>query len=125
MEGGDDTARYPAGAADNAREAARLFQPEGSITVASLRAEHARGRLTIFKIGRTHFTTPADLWKMIEACRIRAPGRGFGSTQPGNRGRVSTVDPSVAQAAALAANRQRREQLRMEAREKRRRDNST
>jgi hypothetical protein len=42
-------------------EAARLFQPEGSITVASLRAEHARGRLNIFKIRRAHFTTSPRL----------------------------------------------------------------
>jgi hypothetical protein len=44
-------------------------------TVATLRAEIARGRLTKYRIGKKDWTTPADIREMIELCRVeqRAP----------------------------------------------------
>lgn len=44
-------------------------------TVATLRAEIARGRLTKRRIGRAHWVTPADIREMIELCReeVSAP----------------------------------------------------
>lgn len=48
---------------------------------ASLRAEAARGRLVIEKVGRTHFVTRAAIREMREKCRVvqpqKAPVSGF------------------------------------------------
>jgi hypothetical protein len=39
-------------------------------TVATLRAEIARGRLTKYRIGKKDWTTPADIREMLELCRV-------------------------------------------------------
>jgi hypothetical protein len=39
-------------------------------TVATLRAEIARGRLTKYRIGKKDWTTPADIREMVEKCRV-------------------------------------------------------
>lgn len=39
-------------------------------TVSTLRAEADRGRLTIYKIGKRYYTTPADIREMVHQCRV-------------------------------------------------------
>ena len=36
----------------------------------TLRAEADRGRLTIYKIGKRYYTTPADVKEMVRLCRV-------------------------------------------------------
>lgn len=48
---------------------------EGSISPATLKAEHGRGNLELFKIGRAYFTTRRHVEAMIEKCRLRATPR--------------------------------------------------
>ncbi|MGY3589023.1 hypothetical protein ACVIGB_002022 [Bradyrhizobium sp. USDA 4341] len=40
------------------------------ISVATLKAEHRRGNLDLFKIGRQYFTTRRDIAAMKEKCRL-------------------------------------------------------
>ncbi|WP_440640991.1 hypothetical protein ACSHT2_07255 [Bradyrhizobium sp. PUT101] len=47
----------------------------GAITPATLKAEHGRGNLELFKIGRAHFTTRRQIEAMIEKCRQAPPHR--------------------------------------------------
>lgn len=49
----------------------RVFS--GKISVATLKAEHQRGTLVIFKIGRAYFTTLNEVNAMMEKCRVQAP----------------------------------------------------
>jgi len=42
--------------------------PAFGFTVWTLRAEADRGRLTIYKIGKRFYTTPADIKEMIQLC---------------------------------------------------------
>jgi hypothetical protein len=51
--------------------------------VATLRAEAARGRLTLYKIGKRFYTTPADIRAMVESCRV------------GKRDQDSIIKPDV------------------------------
>jgi hypothetical protein len=39
-------------------------------TVETLRAEHRRGRLALYRIGKRLYTTPADIREMVQACRV-------------------------------------------------------
>lgn len=43
----------------------------GSISPATLKAEHRRGNLELFKIGRKYFTTRRHVEAMIEKCRLQ------------------------------------------------------
>jgi DNA-binding transcriptional MerR regulator len=38
-------------------------------TVATLRAEHQRGRLALYRVGKRLYTTPADIREMVHLCR--------------------------------------------------------
>lgn len=78
-------------------EAASLFR--GSLTPATLRAEAARGRLTIFKLGRRYFTTRADIERMVQKCREGQQVQGSISTKTEERGPSETVRAQSAQAA--------------------------
>lgn len=49
-------------------EACKLF-PRAKLTVSTLRAEHSRGRLTIFRIGRRDYTTVGDMNDLVRQCR--------------------------------------------------------
>jgi hypothetical protein len=49
--------------------------------VYALRAEAERGRLTIYKIGRQYYTTPADIKQMVESCRVEQKAPGFTVTR--------------------------------------------
>lgn len=55
------------------KDAAQHF----GFTVSTLRAEANRGRLTIYKIGKKFYTTPADIREMIHQCRVEQKGRDF------------------------------------------------
>jgi hypothetical protein len=46
-----------------------------AISVATLMAEHRRGNLVIYKIGRQYFTTLNEVNAMMEKCRMQAPLR--------------------------------------------------
>lgn len=39
-------------------------------SVWTLRSEAERGRLTIYKIGKRYYTTPADVKEMVRLCRV-------------------------------------------------------
>jgi hypothetical protein len=49
----------------------RVFS--NTITVATLKAEHQRGTLVLFEIGRQYFTTLNEVNAMMEKCRLQAP----------------------------------------------------
>src|SRR5262245_28972918 len=65
-------------------EACRLFGD--TFTPHTLRAEAARGRLNIFRLGRRDYTTLADLREMVRLCREDARPRACTSTQPAATG---------------------------------------
>jgi hypothetical protein len=39
-------------------------------SLSTLRAEAGRGRLTIYKIGKRLYTSPADIREMVKQCRV-------------------------------------------------------
>jgi hypothetical protein len=57
----------------NLKEAAAMY----GLTVATLRAEAARGRLEIFRIGRRDYTTIQAMREMVRKCRDAARQRAF------------------------------------------------
>ena len=72
----------------------------GTISIATLRAEAKRGRLTIMRIGRMDFVTPAGLREMMEKCRVQQ--RGHASTfTPSNEPGSSETDRLLAAQAAM------------------------
>ncbi len=81
-------------------EACSIFR--GSLTPATLRAEHDRGRLVIFKIGRRYYTTRNDVELMVSKCRESQEGRGSISTKSVERG-PSATDRAQSARAALSA----------------------
>lgn len=83
----------------------------GRITVASLKAEHARGNLDISKIGRTYFTTLAKLKEMELKCRVEVPVQGSGSTKIAKVGRLSMDESEAAQASVQMKLQERRKLL--------------
>lgn len=66
----------------------RVF--DGAFKVSTLRAEHQRGRLTIYKIGRRHFTTLRDLQEMKKKCLVAQKERASISTRNANSGQSET-----------------------------------
>jgi hypothetical protein len=74
----------------------------GRWTPATLRAEASRGNLVIFRLGRTDCTTPADLERMVRACRENRRVRGSTWT----RAEVSGSSETEHASSALAALRQ-------------------
>ncbi len=74
----------------------------GSISVASLMAEYARGNLEISKIGRTYFTTPADLKAMFVKCRV-TPQKWVAVPPRGSPNQVKQSDEAYAKAALASA----------------------
>jgi hypothetical protein len=51
-------------------EAARLEFPDGTVSTRTLRAEAARGKLAIFRIGKKYYTTLAEIDRMVEKCPV-------------------------------------------------------
>lgn len=78
-------------------EACSIFR--GSLTPATLRAEHERGRLVIFKIGRRYYTTKSDVELMVSKCRDEAKAPGSPSIEPEERGPSETERAQSARAA--------------------------
>jgi hypothetical protein len=73
----------------------------GAISVASLKAEYARGNLKLSKIGRAYFTTPADLKAMFEKCRVTPPN--WVAVPPrGSPNQVKLSDEAYAESAHAA-----------------------
>ena len=88
-----------------------LLEFGGSITQATLKAEHRRGNLVIEKIGRRLFTTRANLKAMRTKCRVDLSEKdpAYGSS-PSEREAMAAsnlhaglyaTDPSSAARAAL------------------------
>jgi hypothetical protein len=73
---------------------------EYGFTVSTLRAEHGRGRLKIYRIGKKDYTTPADIKDMVQQCRVDPRGRGFTLIRSGGSGSSETDRVSSALAAA-------------------------
>jgi len=78
------------------KDAAQHF----NLTVSTLRAEAGRGRLTIYRIGKTDYTTPNDIKEMVRLCRVDPKARDFTLTRRGNIGSSGTDRSSSALAAA-------------------------
>lgn len=83
----------------------------GRITVATLKAEHARGNLAISKIGRAYFTTPAKLREMDARCLVEVPAQGSGSIKRVKAGPSSMDEREAAQASAQMKLQERRKLL--------------
>jgi hypothetical protein len=77
------------------KEAAQRF----GFTVSTLRAEADRGRLTMYKIGKRLWTTPADIRRMVEECRVEQKARDFILI----RNESSTSSETARASSALAA----------------------
>ncbi len=69
------------------------------VKVATLRAEAQRGNLSIFRLGRRDFTTPADVRAMVRKCQDAARLRASISIPNGGNGLSETDRVSSAQAA--------------------------
>jgi hypothetical protein len=69
-------------------------------TVCTLRAEADRGRLTIYKIGKRYYTTPADIKEMVAQCRVVQKVHGYTSIRREINGSSETERVSSALAAA-------------------------
>lgn len=69
-------------------------------TVDTLKAEARRDRLTIYKIGRRLYTTPADIREMVQKCRVEQKVRDFTLIRPESSTLSETERASSAQAAA-------------------------
>ena len=73
---------------------------DGAISVATLKAEHRRGNLELFKIGRAYFTTRRHVEAMIEKCKLHAPASGVKSNL--SEQQSDETRSKAARAAALA-----------------------
>lgn len=71
-------------------------------TVSTLKAEAGRGRLTVYKIGRRYYTTPADVRAMVARCRVEPKVRDFTLTRNADNGSSETERASSALDAANA-----------------------
>lgn len=71
----------------------------GNVKVSTLRAEIARGRLTVFRVGRKHFTTPKHVREMVERCRVAGPPHVYTSIVTETPGSSETVQHTSARAA--------------------------
>lgn len=78
------------------KDAAQHF----GFSVYTLRTEAVRGRLTIYKIGKRYYTTPADIKEMVNQCRVDQKARDFTSIRRAISGPSETDRSSSALAAA-------------------------
>jgi hypothetical protein len=89
--------------------AAAIAFPDGSITVAGLRREAARGRLVLERVAGKDFTTLANIERMRELCRVEAKVHasisGIAASAPPS-GSSSTMAAKSAQARAKAISAQ-------------------
>ena len=76
-------------------EACKLY-PRAHLKVSTLRAEHARGRLDIFRLGRRDYTTPRAMRAMVTACQEDARPRASTSIDRVDNGLSATARASSA-----------------------------
>jgi len=76
-------------------DACKLY-PRARLTVSTLRAEAARGRLDIFRLGRRDYTTRLALREMIRKCQEDARPRASTSIPPAVIGLSATARASSA-----------------------------
>ena len=87
-------------------EAARLAFPDGTVSARTLRAESARGKLVIFRIGKKFYTTLAEIDRMVEKCpalpkaHISISGDGQAGFLPSSSGMDAMKSAQLKQAAA-------------------------
>src|SRR5712691_8215419 len=74
--------------------AARLGFPDGSMRVAGLRRQIARGQLAYEIIGNRHYTTLKDIEEMRQLCRVPARDRASISALRAARVESSSNTPS-------------------------------
>jgi hypothetical protein len=79
------------------KQAAEIY----SFKVSTLRAEHGKGRLTLYRIGNKDYTTPADIKEMVRQCRVDPKGHGFTLIRDESSGSSATERALSAQAAAM------------------------
>lgn len=79
-------------------EACTLY-PKARLTISTLRAEAARGRLDIFRLGRRDYTTVEAMREMVRKCQDAARHRASTSIPEGSNGLSETLALSSAQAA--------------------------
>ena len=77
------------------KEASDLYR----LKISTLRAEAARGRLDIFRLGKRDYTTLESLRNMVRKCQDAARPRASTSTANENNGLSATERASSAQAA--------------------------
>jgi len=80
-------------------EDACALYPKARLKVSTLRAEAARGRLDIFRLGRRDYTTPAAMRQMVRKCQDAARPHASTSIQGEDNGLSETDQISSAQAA--------------------------
>ncbi len=81
----------------------------GRIGVATLRAEAAKGRLALRRIGRQDFVTLRDVRDLVEQCRVEKPRPGSISIRKDRPGLSETARDSSAQARTTSHTRRHRE----------------
>src|SRR3954454_21236590 len=85
--------------------AARIAFPDGSMKLAGLRREIARGRLAYEVIANKHYTTLADIEDMRRLCRIQATNPGARSSR---RARIAGISLGAGPAETLQERLRRR-----------------
>jgi hypothetical protein len=83
--------------------------PQSRLTVSTLRAEAARGRLKVFRIGRRDYTTRRDLQEMFTRCRDADSRRASITTRPAAIGSSVMAEHSSALASLTASLPKRKE----------------
>lgn len=89
--------------------AAKIAFPDGSMKLAGLRREIARGRLAYEVIANKHYTTLADIEDMRRLCRIQATDPGARSSR---RARIAEMSLGAGPAETLQELLRRRLQKR-------------
>jgi hypothetical protein len=69
-----------------------------AISVATLMAEHHRGNLVIYKIGRQYFTTLNEVNAMMEKCCLKSPPRRAYVNSPDNLNDAARTRAALASA---------------------------
>jgi len=78
------------------KEACNLF-PRAHLTPSALRAERDRGRLNIFRLGRRHYTTEADMRAMVKSSKESSRRRVSTSTTNADNGEQARSAAALSQ----------------------------
>jgi hypothetical protein len=81
--------------------AAHLAFPDGTVSARTSRAEAARGKLVIFRIGKIFYTTLAEIDHMVEKCPVLPKARISGDDQVANQSSSSGTEATKSARAAL------------------------